>query len=433
MSPLILFIILFKLIVNIDSVNGLDMFGDPSSSSSVLQGKNHEKYTEKNQEKRETSSYGDICKDYIHYYCDCDYLIPGQARYVQCSIFNITGLEFNSNEWNHFWTQPNIESLTMDCRDGSSNGLSYVPSIALSYIFNTIKLINLIYFKIDTIKSYTFTNIPLLETIILDENGIETMEEYSFNNLPNVTKISLIRNGIKSIKKGTFIHLPKLKELDVSSCNIDTIDEESFQNISSLTILSLKNNNISNLSPEIFQNLKNLEDLDLAYNSITFLVDNLFADCSSLKYLDLQSNSIIQMERNTFQGLVSLVTINLSRNKLKYIGDVSLFSSPSLSYVSIGENHLEKLDSRFIDSIHNKDQLHFLIDFKGKTFFFSFVFFQSYFFLFFLFSLCDFFIVFFISIQSLSPYGFCIDFFAYFSGSLSLISSISLIFFVFFS
>lgn len=426
MSPLILFVILFNLIVNIDSVNGLDMFGDPSSSSSAL----HEKNQEKNTEKIEiSSSYGDICKDYIHYYCDCDYLIPGQARHVQCSIFNITGLESNSDEWNHFWTQPNIESLTMDCRDRSSDGLSYVPSVALAYIFNTIKFISLIYFKIDTIKSYTFTNIPLLETIILDENRIETMEEYSFNNLPNVTKISLIRNGIKSIKKGTFVHLPKLKELDVSSCNIDTIDEESFHNISSLTILSLKNNNISSLSPEIFQNLNNLEDLDLAYNSITFLVDNLFSDCSSLKYLDLQSNSIIQLERNTFQGLVSLVTLNLSRNKLKYIGDVSLFSSPSLSYVTIGENHLEKLDPRFIDSIHNKDQLHFLIDFKGRTFFLSFSFlFFSILFLSISLSLFSIFIFlfiffrslwfssdyFFISIQSLPPYGFCIDFFQYF-------------------
>lgn len=327
----------------------------------------------------QSASDGDICKDYIHFYCDCDYPDPGTARHVQCSIFNTTGLTSNSSEWNNFWTQPNIESLTIDCR-GTSGGLNYLPLVAFNYISNKIKAINLIYFNIGTIYSYSFNNIHTIESIILDDNNITEIEDYSFFNLPNLTKLSLARNNLDVVKDGIFHNLANLKELDISGSRLNKIEDKSLNNLQSLTILTLKNNNISTLSQFTFKNLVKLEDLDLAYNSLTLIVNDMFADCANLKYIDLQSNQIEQIEGNAFRGLKLLVTLNLSRNKLKYVpSDVTLIQSNVISYVSLAENQIEKLDPNFIDSIHNKDQLHFLFDFKGmNTYFICHIFISHY-------------------------------------------------------
>ncbi|KAH9490877.1 hypothetical protein Btru_034171 [Bulinus truncatus] len=113
-------------------------------------------------------------------------------------------------------------------------------------------------------------------------------------NIPvDTTLLDLRFNKIKSLPKGSFSLLPNLNTLLLNNNEIEELEEDSFQGLSELRFLYLYKNNISKIHPNALRGVPNLEQLSLHNNKLSKFPEHVFDNNSNIKRLRLDSNSLM--------------------------------------------------------------------------------------------------------------------------------------------
>ncbi|KFO87696.1 Leucine-rich repeat-containing protein 66, partial [Buceros rhinoceros silvestris] len=184
----------------------------------------------------------------------------------------------------------------------SFTGISTVPedipqtSVTADFSYNNIKTflctdrrneewmlkhLNLSNNLISKLSLTTCRNLPVLETLNLNDNAIHTLtldiptpahgsNEYRkvHRLLPALKVLSVERNNLNTVPRGLGL-LQSLQTVRMSSNDIQQIGLNDFQNCSQLKAIDLQNNKISKIHPDAFRDLNKLQVVDLRANALT--------------------------------------------------------------------------------------------------------------------------------------------------------------------
>ncbi|XP_051473582.1 leucine-rich repeat-containing protein 66 [Apus apus] len=220
----------------------------------------------------------------------------------------------------------------------SFTGLSLIPedvfqmAITADFSYNNIKTflhtdkgneewmlkhLNLSNNLISELSLTTFRNLPILETLNLNDNAIHTLtldipmpahgsQKYGKHShlLPALKVLSVERNNLNTVPRGLGL-LQSLHTVHFSSNGIRQIDLNDFQNCSQLKDIDLQNNKITEINPEAFRNLNKLQVVNLRGNALTTPLPQILI---SLNFFQLEvglSNNawIFNCRLNTFKHL----------------------------------------------------------------------------------------------------------------------------------
>ncbi|NWS66031.1 LRC66 protein, partial [Crotophaga sulcirostris] len=144
-----------------------------------------------------------------------------------------------------------------------------------------LKHLNLSNNLISELSLTTFRNLPVLETLNLNDNVIHTltmdipMPPHGFKNygkdcclLPALKFLLVERNNLNTIPRGLGL-LQSLQTVHLSSNGIQHIDRNDFENCSQLRDIDLQNNKITKIHPDAFRDLNKLQVMDLRGNALT--------------------------------------------------------------------------------------------------------------------------------------------------------------------
>uniref|UniRef100_A0A8C3XWZ9 Ig-like domain-containing protein n=1 Tax=Catharus ustulatus TaxID=91951 RepID=A0A8C3XWZ9_CATUS len=142
-----------------------------------------------------------------------------------------------------------------------------------------LKHLNLSNNLISELTLTTCTNLPILETLNLNDNAIHTLtlvmpspahgsKKHSIVDrlLPALKVLSVERNNLNTVPRGL---LQSLQTVHISSNAIQQIDPKDFQNCSQLKDIDLRNNKITKIHPDAFKDLNKLQVVDLRENALT--------------------------------------------------------------------------------------------------------------------------------------------------------------------
>ncbi|NWX14802.1 LRC66 protein, partial [Aegotheles bennettii] len=145
-----------------------------------------------------------------------------------------------------------------------------------------LKHLNLSNNLISELSLTTFKNLPVLETLNLNDNAIHTLtldiptpahgskkHRKGCHLLPALKVLSLERNNLNTVPRGLGL-LQSLQTVHLSSNGIRQIDSSDFQNCSQLKDIDLQNNKITTIPPEAFRDLNKLQVvMNLRGNALT--------------------------------------------------------------------------------------------------------------------------------------------------------------------
>lgn len=160
-----------------------------------------------------------------------------------------------------------------------------------------------------------FTQLTLLENLMLQNNRIARVNKGMFKGLRNLARIYLHENLISTIEPGSFDNLPNLVELKLRKNRIVLFPK--LHHTPNLLLLDLGNNKIRTIRDMAFSTV-NVEQLLLQNNRLTELRSAVFDDTSKLTHLDISNNRLTAVPQ-VIKSLVSLRTLNMSLNRMDTI------------------------------------------------------------------------------------------------------------------
>ncbi|NWR67570.1 LRC66 protein, partial [Bucorvus abyssinicus] len=145
-----------------------------------------------------------------------------------------------------------------------------------------LKHLNLSNNLISKLSLTTCRNLPVLETLNLNDNAIHTLTldiptpAHGSNKyrkvdrlLPALKVLSVERNNLNTVPRGLGL-LQSLQTVHMSSNGIRQIGLNDFQNCSQLKAIDLQNNKICKIHPDAFRDLNKLQVVvDLRANALT--------------------------------------------------------------------------------------------------------------------------------------------------------------------
>ncbi|NXG58963.1 LRC66 protein, partial [Hemiprocne comata] len=143
-----------------------------------------------------------------------------------------------------------------------------------------LKHLNLSNNLISELSLTTFRNLPVLETLNLNDNAILTLDipmpahgspkhGKGSHLLPALKVLSVERNNLNTVPRGLGL-LQSLHTVHLASNGIWQIDLKDFENCSQLKDIDLQNNKITKIHPEAFRNLNKLQVVvNLRGNALT--------------------------------------------------------------------------------------------------------------------------------------------------------------------
>ena len=164
-------------------------------------------------------------------------------------------------------------------------------------------------------------NLPLLNSLLLDENFLDGLDESNYVGLASVVYLEINNNQIKILNSQFLNNFELLSEFHLSHNDLRHIDPFSFKRTNYLSTLSLDFNRLSHLVENVFFNLKKLKFLYLNENEVVS-IDGLKSNLNfliNLEFIDLASNQIENINEKDFNFSLKLKNINLNYNKIKFI------------------------------------------------------------------------------------------------------------------
>lgn len=235
--------------------------------------------------------------------------------------------------WTNSFAERDIQSLIDSGRikrcflsDGTLR-LTYLNLESLRGIENVpnaeaVKILDLSYNQIRSLKGYSFKRFAQLSEFILNHNLIE--ELCSFDDFSNLREIHLTYNKLKIFDLQQFSNLSMLYVLNLGFNEIDTIkktESDFFKKfkLKNLEMLLLNNNKIRILSPNLFMGCPNLFGLYLQDNLIEALEYGCFNGLFSLRLLYLYNNRITKIPNKIFSDLKWLHVLYLKNNNIQEV------------------------------------------------------------------------------------------------------------------
>lgn len=193
----------------------------------------------------------------------------------------------------------------------------------------------------------TFTHLPNISELYLNNTGVESIDYAAFVGLGHLRQLHLDNNNLKDIRSGMFSYFPTLQLLDLSANNIQTVADDSLKGLRNLSELYISNNHISSLAGTSFTSLNQLKVLDLSRNQLD--------TCSFEKYDTNSSTEITQC--NSLIIPDSVVNLNVSHNHVN-VKNSSLVL-PHAEYVDLSKNNISYIrivsdEIRWLDLSWNK-------------------------------------------------------------------------------
>ncbi|NWR69047.1 LRC66 protein, partial [Centropus unirufus] len=167
-----------------------------------------------------------------------------------------------------------------------------------------LKHLNLSNNRISELSLTTFGNLPSLETLNLNDNGIHTLTldvpppPHGFKKygevrclLPALKVLSVERNNLNMVPRGLGL-LQSLQSVHLSSNHIRQIGLNDFQTCSQLRDIDLRNNKITEIQPDAFRDLAKLQVLDLRGNALTTPLPQILISLNFFQLeMDLSNNA----------------------------------------------------------------------------------------------------------------------------------------------
>ncbi|KAL3087297.1 hypothetical protein niasHT_020560 [Heterodera trifolii] len=214
----------------------------------------------------------------------------------------------------------NLQELSLE-----TNGLSAVPSVALSAQRGTLTNLNL---GLNQIKEVPVgaLNFPELTSLSLEFNGLPMIVPHAFQHVPRLQYLYLTGNKfpawspdmfrfvpdlrtlgigetpISVIPANAFIHTPNLMRLEMSEAAVDTIEPGAFQRTPMIQAIVLNKNRLTRVRADMFQGLGELYSLDLQGNRLEAVEPRGFANLAALRHLDISYNLLQSLPMDTFDG-----------------------------------------------------------------------------------------------------------------------------------
>ncbi|XP_049540983.1 protein artichoke-like [Anopheles darlingi] len=220
---------------------------------------------------------------------------------------------------------------------------------------------------IETIDQDAFQDLPLLDTLYLDNNRITELSPLLFKSNDHLQHVTCSYNRLTIVKTNTFAGLSRLHSVDLSHNALTTIEGSAFYG-SPIRYLNLNGNHLTrldgrglagtklhflhadtndisslqDLGPSVFDEL---QELSLSGNRI----DSFSEICSEHRYpmlttLELSNNALLSVDQNclasplTRTGQTMPISIGLTHNNLT---EIPAFSGPVLALDLTGNSKLE--------------------------------------------------------------------------------------------
>lgn len=153
-------------------------------------------------------------------------------------IINLSKNNLNTIDFNVFSKRENLKAINL-----SSNLIdSIIPfSNFVSCNFYNMKSLSLQSNQLKNTEFDTFSDLPALEILILNDNCLSKIEKYTFARLRTLKILHLNKNRIQSIESSSFDDLESLEMLALHDNYLskESVDENAFFKLKSLKTIRL--------------------------------------------------------------------------------------------------------------------------------------------------------------------------------------------------
>uniref|UniRef100_T1IVY8 TIR domain-containing protein n=1 Tax=Strigamia maritima TaxID=126957 RepID=T1IVY8_STRMM len=274
----------------------------------------------------------------------------------------------------------NLHHLTILTLRGN---FQYLDAIGCGENNTCCSQLNGLFFQNNKVKKIEGKDLelPYLQMLNLNFNGITEIKPGAFDNLQNLTTLFINHNKLVEINGNLLENTRILEILDLSFNKLRYLPKKIFQNLKTLKFLELNNNHLifNQTSKDIFKTLHSLQEIDLSFNQIEYLPPGIFSGLTKLQNLlmnnnllnqisdndflflkvlqtlRINNNNVTKISKDAFKTLIELRQLKLSNNKLQNIPDLQKLKK--LTKLSLGHNSITNIEP---DCFLNSVQLRFL-------------------------------------------------------------------------
>ncbi|XP_029051123.1 leucine-rich repeat-containing G-protein coupled receptor 6-like isoform X1 [Osmia bicornis bicornis] len=226
--------------------------------------------------------------------------------------------------------------------------------------------------KIKIIGKDDLMDVPLLDQLIINSNGLKRIHQHAFDNLDQLTHLDVSNNKLTSwsehhlrtnsrLQELLMSDNPELKTLpvfktvgleynsysvsrfDCANCGLYFLEETTFNAMPAITRLNLSRNRLTGLPNGLLSRLLSLRILDLSDNIIKSLDNNMFRGAISLTKISLAGNPLVTLQVTPFLVAPGLTKLDVSRCALERVWSEARVPLTSLRSLSVRENLLRRI------------------------------------------------------------------------------------------
>lgn len=281
--------------------------------------------------------------------------LPTENEAIELKSFpNITFLDLSDNKFGLFnltdiYDYVKIKNLDLSNMkiDESFEEFKFAAESQISFLNLSRNLIR-------RIRTKTFRNARVIQSIDLSYNLIEFIERESFLLINTLQIVNLKSNLIKTLDFAS----SSIFYLDLSENKIDVFEGQGVTYLDHLmqyvSSLDLNSNCIVSLDLSKYFNAYNyLIHINLGANKLVKLADYEFRYLKKLVSLDLRQNKIELIEKLAFANLDALESLFLQQNKLKFVEETIFRGLFQLKYLNISGNRIENINSSLFTDLVN--------------------------------------------------------------------------------
>ncbi|XP_071942540.1 uncharacterized protein [Antedon mediterranea] len=187
----------------------------------------------------------------------------------------------------------------------------------------------------------SFTNLPRLDTIILNGNPIRKLTRTTFQG-SFVRNIDISNSTLEQIEPFTFSGLQRINRIHLRETNIKELVENSFFFTSKSLIEIYVDNQLLKLATGAFANIPSGSRIYLTYSQITTIPARLFVNTTWLNTLRLEANKIGDIHPEAFKDLIGVFSLSVSSNVLTVFPS-ALYNLLIRESLQLDNNHISSL------------------------------------------------------------------------------------------